>query len=279
MPSSLPIPRPFLKWAGGKGQLADILLQHRPARFQTYHEPFLGSGALFFRLYREGLIHHAMLSDINRELIDTYLAVRDHVCEVIRILAEYPYQRDFYYQLRDKDPATLSLPQRAARMIYLNKTGYNGLYRVNRQGKFNVPFGRHKNPKYLDEENLLAVSRALQDVQIYCATFECVLEWARPQDWVYFDPPYAPVSATASFTAYHAGGFGSEQQTQLRDLCLQLSARGVLVMVSNSDTPLVRQLYGQWPFQIETVGARRAINCQSDKRGQVNELLITNYGR
>lgn len=279
MSSSLPVPRPFLKWAGGKMQLADILLQHRPDRFHTYHEPFLGSGAIFFRLYREGLIHHAILCDINRELIDTYLAVRDHACEVIRILAAYPYRREFYYELRDKDPATLSLPERAARMIYLNKTGYNGLYRVNRQGKFNVPFGRHRNPKYLDEENLLAVSRALQGVEIYCVSFESVLERAQPHDWVYCDPPYVPVSETANFTAYHSQGFGTKEQAKLRDVCLRLFKRRVLVMVSNSDTPLVRQLYEQWPFQIKTVLARRAINCHSHKRGQVNELLITNYGR
>ncbi len=143
-----------------------------PIRFNTYHEPFVGSGALFFRLYREGRISQAVLSDINAELIDAYLAIRDHGAEVIRILAEFPYSKEFYYEIRSKDPRALSLPERAARMIYLNKTAYNGLYRVNQRGQFNVPFGRYKSPKYLDRENLLAVSQALQNVKIICAPFE-----------------------------------------------------------------------------------------------------------
>lgn len=274
----LPVPRPFLKWAGGKTQLADALLKRMPARFYTYHEPFVGSGAIFFRLYREGWLRHgAVLSDINVELIDTYRAIRDCVTEVVRILAEFPHTREFYYNIREQEPWALSLPERAARMIYLNKTGYNGLYRVNRQGKFNVPFGRYKSPKYLDKENLLAVSRALQNVEILCAPFDTVVERAEPGDWVYFDPPYVPVSQTANFTSYHTNGFGLQDQERLRDICIQLSQNNVYIMLSNSDTPIVRSLYALPFFTIDEVFANRAINCNGAKRGKIIELVITNY--
>ncbi|MFQ3639890.1 MAG: Dam family site-specific DNA-(adenine-N6)-methyltransferase, partial [Chloracidobacterium sp.] len=160
---NLTVPRPFLKWAGGKARLAAALLERRPTVMRTYHEPFVGSGALFFRLYREGRLRHASLSDVNPELIDTYLAIRDEVTEVMRLLSEFQHHREYYYEVRARDPWRLSRPERAARMIYLNKTGYNGLYRVNQRGKFNVPFGRYDSPTYFDKENLLAVSVALQN--------------------------------------------------------------------------------------------------------------------
>lgn len=275
----LPVPRPFLKWAGGKAQLADALWERRPPLFEVYHEPFLGSGALFFRLYREGQVQHAVLSDLNLELIDTYLAIRDHASDVIQILAEFPYEKQFYYDLRAQDPWRLSLAERAARMIYLNKTGYNGLYRVNRQGKFNVPFGRYRSPRYLDRENLLAVSLALQDVEIRCASFETVLQRAQAGDWVYCDPPYMPISPTAHFTAYQADGFGLHDQERLRDVCLELSHNGVYVMVSNSNTEFIRSLYRSVYFTVDTVMAKRAINCNGARRGKVSELVITNYSR
>jgi len=271
------LPKPFLKWAGGKTQLADELLARRPARFSTYHEPFLGSGAIFFRLYREKLVQRAILSDLNAELIDTYIAIRDHVTEVIRFLSEFPYDKAFYYALRAQDPWKLSLPERAARMIYLNKTGYNGLYRVNRKGQFNVPFGRYKSPNYLDRENLLAVSKALQNVELLCTPFEAVAERAQPGDWVYFDPPYVPLSRTSNFTAYYAEGFGIHEQERLRDLCITLSRNGVYLMLSNSDTPTVRALYDAPCFFIDTVLAPRAINCIGTRRGKITELVITNY--
>ncbi len=162
-------------------------------------------------------------------------------------------------------------------MIYLNKTGYNGLYRVNRQGKFNVPFGRYKSPKYLDEENLMAVSRALQDVEILCAPFETVLERVAPGDWVYFDPPYMPLSETANFTSYQADGFGLSDQERLRDVCVELSKRKVYVMLSNSDTETIRSLYGSPYFTVDEVLASRAINCNGARRGKITELVITNY--
>jgi DNA adenine methylase len=271
------VPRPFLKWAGGKTRLANDLLARAPVRFNTYHEPFVGSGALFFRLYREKRIKHAILSDINAELIDTYQAIRDCVDDVIAILATYPHEKTFYYELRAKDPWALSLPERAARMIYLNKTGYNGLYRVNQKGQFNVPFGRYKSPKYLDPENLRAVSDALQHVEILCTSFESVVERANPGDWVYFDPPYVPLSPTANFTAYQPDGFGLAEQERLRDVCIALTQNNVAVMLSNSDTEIVRNLYADEIFTIEEVMANRAINSNGAKRGKITELVVMNY--
>lgn len=272
-----PVPRPFLKWAGGKTQLADALLERKPAYFDTYHEPFVGSGAIFFRLYREYQIRHAILSDLNAELIDTYLALRDHVAEVINILSEFPHSEGFYYEIRGKDPWKLTLPERAARMIYLNKTGYNGLYRVNQQGQFNVPFGRYKSPKYLDRDNLLAVSQALQKVEILCTSFDTIVDRTEPGDWVYFDPPYVPVSQTANFTSYHAHGFSLRDQERLRDICIQLSQNNIYIMVSNSDTATVRSLYKSPYFAVDEVLANRAINCNGARRGKITELVITNY--
>ena len=272
-----PFPRPFLKWAGGKTQLAEELLERMPVSFNLYHEPFVGSGAIFFRLYRKHKIRRAIVSDLNAELIDTYLAIRDQVADVIRILAEFPHSQEFYYDIRAKDPWKVSLPERAARMIYLNKTGYNGLYRVNRQGMFNVPFGRYKSPKYLDKENLMTVSQALQNVKVVCVPFETVVDRAKAGDWVYFDPPYVPVSQTANFTSYHANGFGLRDQERLRDVCVELSRKNVYVTLSNSDTDIIRSLYGTAPFTIDEVLATRAINCNGAKRGKIKELIITNY--
>lgn len=272
-----PLPRPFLKWAGGKTQLLDALMTRLPPTFHAYHEPFLGGGALFFALYRAGRLHDAFLSDTNAELIDTYIAIRDQVEAVIALLEGYPHDKAFYYQLRARDPWHLSLPERAARMIYLNKTGYNGLYRVNRRGQFNVPFGRYKSPRYLDPDNLRAVARALQHATLRCQPFEGVLEAARPGDFVYFDPPYAPLSRTAHFTAYQAHGFDAADQARLRDVCLALTDAGVQVMVSNSDVDLIRGLYDRPPFHIHRVQARRNINSKATARGKVTELIITNY--
>lgn len=257
--------------------MADALLERMPISFHDYHEPFVGSGAIFFRLYREQKIRHATLSDLNAELIDTYLAVRDCVSDVVKILSDFPHEERFYYDIRAKDPWKLPLAERAARMIYLNKTGYNGLYRVNRQGMFNVPFGRYKSPNYLDEKNLLAVSQALQNVEILCTPFEAVLERANAGDWVYFDPPYVPVSQTANFTSYHANGFGLKDQERLRDVCIELSRNNVYITLSNSDTEIIRALYESAYFAIDEVLANRAINCNGAKRGKITELVITNY--
>ena len=271
------VPRPFVKWAGGKSQIVHELMQRMPPQFGDYYEPFVGGGALFFRLYRQGRIRRAVISDLNAELIDTYIAIRDQVEDVIKLLSQFPYSRNFYYRLREQDPWKLDRSARAARMIYLNKTGYNGLYRVNRQGRFNVPFGRYIAPKYCDEENLRAVSNALRSVDISCCSFEKVLERARGGDFVYFDPPYVPLSATARFTAYHANGFTSDDQERLRDVCLELTKMGVHIMLSNSDTEVIRALYASPQFFVSSVRAHRAINCDGAKRGKLTELIVTNY--
>lgn len=274
-----PIPRPFLKWAGGKTRLLPDLIRRLPPTFSAYHEPFVGSGALFFALHRLDRLSRTCLSDLNPELIDSYRAVRDRVEAVMALLNGYPYDREFYYALRAKDPAQLDLPARAARTIYLNKTGFNGLYRVNRRGRFNVPFGRHNSPTICDADNLRAVSQALQDpgVELACEPFAAVLERAQAGDLVYFDPPYAPLSATASFTAYFASGFTNADQARLRDVCLELAARGVSALVSNSDTDLVRSLYTTPPFAVDQVQAARAINSAADRRGKIGELVISTY--
>lgn len=273
MRSSKPVPRPFLKWAGGKSQLLDILMALVPANFHTYHEPFLGGGALFFALYRKRRIRLALLSDVNAELMDTYCAVKTHVEHVIELLRNYPYDSDFYYRLRSFDPNTLPLPERAARMIYLNRTCYNGLYRVNRKGQFNVPFGRYKNPRILDEKNLRAVARALRKAELLTASFESVLDRAQPGDFVYFDPPYAPVSKTADFTSYHADGFGPDHQRKLFEIAKELMNRGVYVLLSNSATDFIYELYAG-DFEIFRVETRRAINSKSHKRAGWGEFVI-----
>ncbi len=269
------VPRPFLKWAGGKGKLLPVLLTYVPARFNVYFEPFLGGGALFFALYRLRRIQEAVLSDINRELMDTYRALQTDVEAVIRILDTFPYSKEFYYRLRGQDPWQLPLPQRAARMIYLNKTGYNGLYRVNKQGKFNVPFGRYRNPNYKDFDNLRAVAKALQNVRLECRSFEFILDEAQAGDFVYFDPPYDPISATANFTQYHSRGFTRKDQRRLAEVFRKLAQRGVYVMLSNADTPFIRSLYRDF-FVIE-VKAPRFINSNPHRRGPHPELLILSY--
>lgn len=269
------IPRPFLKWPGGKSKLSKVLFSFMPKNFVTYHEPFLGGGAFFFFLYRQKMIKNAVLSDVNKELIDTYLAIRDYVNDVIEILSGFPYSREFFYKFREKSPWELSLPERAARMIYLNKTGYNGHYRLNKQGKFNVPFGNYKSPNYLDKENLLAVSAALKNVEILQSPFEGVLERATRGDFVYFDPPYVPVSRS-SFVQYFSEGFSLDDHVRLKNVVHNLTKIGVFIMLSNSDTPFVRSLYDSSSFFVEEVTAFRSIGASADSKRKVKELVIMN---
>lgn len=267
--------RPVLKWAGGKGRLLPELLNRSPEIFAAYHEPFIGGGALFFALAGRGDVGHAYLSDANPSLIDVYIALRDRVDEVIAVLRSHVYEREHYYRVRALRPEELSLPERAARVIYLNKTCYNGLYRENRRGQFNVPFGRYKNPTICDEPNLRAASRVLQGVDIARRHFSTVLDHAQPGHFVYFDPPYHPVSTTASFTAYDRSGFGPNDQRQLRDVFAALGERGVRAMLSNSDTPFIRELYAG--FSIDQVHAARAVNSKANGRGKVAEVIVRNY--
>jgi DNA adenine methylase len=268
-----PKSRPFLKWAGGKGQLLEQLRPLLPTRFRRYLEPFAGGAALFFSLKPK----NAVLADINAELIDCYRATRDDVEGVIEALGAHRYAAEDYYRVRAVDGATLPLAERAARTIYLNKTGYNGLYRVNRAGKFNVPMGRYSNPLFCDAENLHACCKALQGVDLRVADFEDVASRAKTGDFVYFDPPYVPVSDSADFTSYVPGGFGADQQRRLATVFGRLARRGVHAMLSNSDTPTVRELYRD--FSIHRVLAARYINSRGTRRGKIGEVVVTNYDR
>jgi DNA adenine methylase len=265
-------PRPFLKWAGGKARLITQYNKYFPQEYQTYYEPFLGGGAVFFYLDPPGSI----LSDINTELIITYRCVKDSVEELISLLQAHRQQhsQDYYYHVR-ASPGGTDL-EKAARFIYLNKTCFNGLYRVNSQGKFNVPLGKYKNPNICPEEILRAASAALHSAEIKQADFTDVLNHATSSnDFVYFDPPYYPVSETSYFTAYSHYCFGQTQQVQLKEIFVELARRGVKVMLSNSDCDFIRQLYAG--FQIYTISASRSINCNPKKRGQISELLVTSY--
>ncbi|MBN1202173.1 MAG: DNA adenine methylase [Anaerolineae bacterium] len=275
--------QPFLKWAGGKGQLLDQYAPLFPADVSgAYYEPFVGSGAVFFHLRGAGLpVQRWHLADVNAALITCYCVVRDDLGALIDHLAVHKAQHshDYYYAVRnrDRDPAWADVPDvaRAARLIYLNKTCYNGLWRVNSKGQFNVPMGRYTKPDILNEDRLRAASAALAGVSLVVESFESVLDRAGAGDFVYFDPPYVPLSATASFTSYAAGDFGPDDQRRLADVFGALAARGCRVMLSNSDTPLVRDLYAG--FDLRTVQARRAINSRRNGRGPVDEVVVRNY--
>jgi DNA adenine methylase len=266
-------PAPFLKWAGGKGQLRELILARLPARIDDYFEPFVGGGAIFFALAAQKRFRRAMLADRNASLIDTYRAVRDDVESVIRDLQKHRYEEEYFYAVRAIDPETLDLAARAARMIYLNRACFNGLYRVNRSGRFNVPFGRYTNPTLCDAEGLRAASATLQGVELVAADFEVVVAGARPGDAVYFDPPYFPLSATSSFTAYDPYPFREEEHRRLARAHRALGERGVLALLSNSDCPFTRQLFEGLP--VETVHASRSINSVATRRGKITELLVT----
>jgi DNA adenine methylase len=273
-----PPPRPFLKWLGGKRQLLPELLQAIDAAgaFTHYHEPFLGGGALFFALARSDRLNQpTYISDVNPNLVDAYLGVRDDVDGVIAHLKEHARQHceDYFYAVRAQSPRTLT--QRAARIIYLNQTCFNGLYRENSKGKFNTPFGRYKNPAICREPNLRAVAQTLQGVDIGARGFECVIDLAKANDLIYFDPPYNPISKSADFTSYARGGFGPDEQQRLADTAMTLAGRGVKVILSNSMTEYTRELYQD--FHLYEVFASRRINARADRRGKIAEALITSF--
>ncbi|TDI87023.1 MAG: Dam family site-specific DNA-(adenine-N6)-methyltransferase, partial [Caldithrix sp.] len=220
-----------------------------------------------------------VISDLNLELIDTYRAIQQDVERVIELLISHSKRHceDYYYRVRSLDLEKRHYTKKAARMIYLNKTCYNGLYRVNRQGKFNVPFGSYKSPRICDEENLREVSTALKNVQLECKSFEDVINAAGENDLVYFDPPYEPISKTANFTAYQAEGFRRDSQIKLSEVCHQLHRKKVKFILSNSSSKRVRDLYTSNGFSVDKVKAIRAINSNPQKRGKLTELIVTNY--
>ncbi|MGG6294694.1 DNA adenine methylase [Leptolyngbya sp. AN02str] len=264
-------PRPFLKWAGGKGQL---IAQYRPFfpaehEYDTYYEPFVGGGAIFFWL----LPGRSRLMDINPELVNVYRCVRSEVEAVIQALRvhELNHNKEYYYFIRAHLPERPA--ERAARFIYLNKTCFNGLYRENSRGQFNVPMGSYKNPRICNPDLLRTASRALRRAELIEGSFDQVLQEAvGDRDFVYFDPPYQPLSQTSSFTAYSRYSFTETDQVRLRDVFVELAARGVRVLLSNSDCEFIRELYQGFPIQ--TISAIRAINSNAQRRGKITEVLV-----
>jgi DNA adenine methylase len=272
--------RPFLKWAGGKQQLLSQYEPHFPAGFDRYWEPFVGSGAVFFHLWNMGRIEgKALLSDNNGELVNAYRVVRDEVEDLIELLSVHKERhcREYYYQIRllDRQDVVLSDLERAARTIYLNRTCYNGLYRVNSKGQFNVPMGRYRNPSIVRADVLRAASAALQGVKVEVRDFRTLVELAQEGDFAYFDPPYHPISETANFTSYTAGSFHEQDQRDLAAVFGRLSAKGCRCMLSNSHTPWILELYRD--YRMEVVQAARAINADAAGRGKINEVLVLNY--
>jgi len=274
--------QPFIKWVGGKRGLLEQILPLLPKNFKDYHEPFLGGGALFFELYSKGLLKdkNIYLSDINAELINAYSVVKNSPYELIDSLKEYKakHSKEFYYQIRELDRLdnynTLSNLEKATRFIYLNKTCFNGLYRVNKKGYFNTPIGSYKNPNIADEYTLLNASKALQNATINVQPFEDVLNYAKKDDLVYFDPPYYPLNETSNFTSYDSNCFLEDKQRELYQVFSKLSKDGVNVVLSNSDTVFIKELYKN--FDINIVNANRFINSKSSGRGKINEVLIKN---
>jgi DNA adenine methylase len=263
----------FLKWLGGKRQLLPEIREHMPASFGRYLEPFVGGGAVFFDIFTSsGLSAPAYLGDANAELITTYRAIRDDVEAVIAALRPHERQHsaEHYYAVRAQRPRSDAAV--AARMIYLNRTCFNGVYRVNKSGGFNVPIGRYANPTVCDADNLRACARSLASAEIACADFASVMAVAKGGDFVYFDPPYFPVSKIGDFTSFTASGFTPADQERLAGCARRLKGSGVHVLLSNADLPVVHELYEG--FEVRAVRARRNINSDGGKRGDVGELLI-----
>lgn len=272
--------KPFIKWAGGKAYLAQEILKRFPRKVRRYFEPMVGGGAIFFAAEEAGIFKSARISDMNKDLIDTYQIVRDDADSLIEHLDRLERKHinakspeGYYYHIRDEiNISSLKKVQRAARFIFLNKTCFNGLYRVNRRGKFNVPYGYSEGRKIKDEKVIQEASEALQDVEITVQDFESAAEIASSRDLVYFDPPYWKVNSGA-FTAYTGNDFTPDDQKRLAHLCAKLNAKGTRIIASNSDVPQVRALYVG--FKLDVVSVPRRINKDGTKRGMVAELIIT----
>jgi DNA adenine methylase len=277
-PETRRAPAPFVKWVGGKGRLLAQLQPLLPKGVDRMRhvEPFAGGAAMFFARRPE----RAVLCDVNPALVGTYRMVRDRVDDVITALVPLAARHDaeHYYRVRERYNDTREGehgPERAAMFIYLNKTCFNGLHRVNRRGEFNVPAGRYVNPRILDDEGLRAACASLQGAELVNEPFEALLSIARPGDFVYLDPPYEPISSTASFTSYARDGFDQDDQARLRDVFDELSRRGCRCMLSNSDVPFIRELYRR--HRVDTVAAPRAVSCDARTRGSVSEVVVRNY--
>ena len=270
---------PVLKWVGGKRQILDILIPLLPQKIATYCEPFVGGGALLFYLQPKC----AYINDINSDLIRVYTVIKDDVENLITTLQSYRNDVEFFYHIREQDRdkesyASLSDIEKAARILYLNKTCYNGLFRVNNAGEFNSPFGYYRNPNIVNAPVLRAVSSYFKNADIHLTSVDYtqILDTLPKDAFVYLDPPYDPVSSTASFTGYTKSGFSSDDQKKLREYCDKLNARGIKFMLSNSATDFIRNLSSA--YNITIIQAKRVINSDSTKRGEVDEVVVRNYG-
>lgn len=275
-------PKPFVKWAGGKRQLIPILNENLPKFFGAYYEPFIGGGALLFHILTEKEDQKCSISDLNSDLVLAYTTIRNRIDELISSLKSHErnYHKDsksYYYSVRESNPR--SEIEKTSRLLFLNRTCFNGLYRVNSKGKFNVPLGRYTNPNIVNEDNLRAVSTILQSskVAIKCRDFEAVLGDAKKDDLVYFDPPYQPVSDTANFTSYTNKDFTDKDLNRLAELCNKLDSKGCKVLLSNSDSKQVADMFSGKPWKTTKIQANRSINSNSKKRTGHFELLIKNY--
>ena len=265
----LPKAKPILKWAGGKTQMLGDLLPKVPRSYGRYIEPFFGGGAMFFALEPE----NAIIADSNPELINMYRQIANNVEEVIEYLQQYKNTSEMFYEVRGLEWTTLPKAEAAARTIFLNRTCFNGLYRVNKQGKFNVPYGKYKNPKICDEENLRAASKVLKNAEILCGDYLLILEhYAQPGDFVFLDPPYLPISEYSDFKRYTKEQFYEEDHVELAKMVMTLHERGCYVILTNSNHPLVHELYA--PFTIDVVQTKRHISCNGKTR-KGEDVIVT----
>ena len=270
--------KPILKWAGGKRQLLPALIKNIPEKFNTYYEPFIGGAALLISLYSLNKINESVISDTNKDLYNLYKTIKENPQQLIDELdnLEFKNNKEDYYKARELFNSTEDPANRSALLIYLNRHGYNGLYRVNSSNKFNVPFGKYNNPGMPSSGNIMALSELFQSCTIMNSDFELTVNNANKGDFVYLDPPYMPLSKTSYFTGYTHSGFDEKDQERLAKSFRELSDRGVYVMESNSSTDFIKELYKDFnPLEVD---ARRNINSVGTKRNSIKELIITNYG-
>lgn len=277
--------KPFVKWVGGKGKLIPELEKYFPKKFNRYFEPFVGGGALFYEVIQKNNIVFSSINDINKKLIITYKQIQKNPQKIISQLKnienEYKKltleeQKEYFYTIRKKyNKENLDDIATTVYLIFLNKTCFNGMYRENSKGEYNIPFGDQKNPTICDEKNILAVSKCLKNTEINNLSFENAVEKCKKGDFIYFDPPYYPINATSNFTNYSKNTFGQEEQKRLRDVSAGLAKKGCFVMLSNSNTPFIKKLYKK--FYINYLSAARSINSKGDKRGKIKEVIVTSY--
>jgi DNA adenine methylase len=277
--------KPFIKWVGGKGKLIPELEKYFPKEFNRYYEPFVGGGALFFYLKQTKNISFSSINDINGKLITAYKQIQQNPEKLISLLknieAEYKKlsledQEKYFYQKREfYNKENVDELITTSHLIFLNKTCFNGMYRENSKGEYNIPFGDQKNPTICDEENILSVSKCLKNTEITSQSFEESVKNCQKGDFIYFDPPYYPINVTSSFTSYSKNSFGPKEQEKLRDVFASLAKRGCFVMLSNSNTSFINDLYKD--FCINYLAAARSINSKGDKRGKIKEIIVTNY--